>query len=818
MTIIVTSNRIKNKLNEITIMKFKLSVILFLTMVCSIYAQQKGKITGIIFDNTVNQSVPYATISLKSGENIVTGVMSEDNGKFELTAPLSKYTLEVQFIGYQTYTKEFELKEATYNFGTINLTPEATTLEGVNIIAEQSTIEQKIDRKVINVGRDLTTAGATAGEIMNNIPSVNVDKDGKISLRGNENVRILIDGRPTNMSSEQVLKQIPSTSIKSIELITNPSAKYNPEGMSGIINIVLHKNTMDGFNGSIDTGVTFAHYTKNSNSVNLNYRQGKLNFFGNGSYSYSQGKNQGDMMREDLLSPSEIRVKSINKNYLYKVGMDYYINDNNTVSFYTNQSTNDGNTKLGNATLYPGQQFEDINQFTRYKGQNRFSSYNLAYKHLFEKKGHTLDIESNFSRNKSDNNGDYNTKYGKNPNQFYQDNSDNTNNLTTVNVDYVNPLNDHTKLEVGAEARISRADNSFNSNNSLSAVDARSINNKYDQDIYSAYVTFGQTYGKFNYQLGTRLESYKVESTLNGKSNFKDDYLTLYPSVYLGYTMTDNDMFNLSYSRRVDRPSINQTNPVRQFSTPLMTMVGNPELKPQFTNSVELNYTRMFTNKSSVTAGVYYRKINKEINQVIYDDPENDNPNALLMTFDNYKSNDAYGFELSANIKLTAWWDMQPAIDFSSIKQSGYASLFNNATSTMDLVERNITANAFNARLNSNFKATKNLRFNLFGFYRGGVDGITMDSKEMYKIDAGARYALLDNKLSISARFSDIFNTMKFKYTSIYPYPSSGEFSWESRSVYLGVNYTFGGGKGRAIQRKNRDSNTKQSGGSGGLF
>ncbi|MTG98349.1 TonB-dependent receptor [Myroides albus] len=796
-------------------MKFKLSAIFFLI---AIYTglSQNGKITGTIIDKDLQSAVPYATIAIKNGEQIITGAMSNDQGNFELSVPQNKYTLEVQFIGYQTFQKDIVLSESILNLGTIFLQPEATTLEGVNIIAEQSTIEQKIDRKVINVGKDLTTAGATAGEIMNNIPSVNVDKDGKISLRGNENVRILIDGRPTNMSSEQVLKQIPSTSIKSIELITNPSAKYNPEGMSGIINIVLHKNTMDGFNGSIDTGATFSHYAKNSNSINLNYRQGKLNFYGNGSYSYGQYKNDGDMMRTDIQSPTEIRMKSINKNYLYKVGMDYYIDDNNTLSFYTNQSTNNNTMDMANATTYPNNLFEDIFQNTKYDGENKYSAYNLAYKHLFEKKGHTLDIEGNFSRNKSTNDGDYDTTIGKNPNQLYRDGSENKSNLTTINIDYVNPLNDHTKLELGAEARLSRADNAFDSNNPMTSSDTHQINNKYDQDIFSAYVTFGQTYGKFNYQLGTRLESYKVESTLNGKTNFKDDYLTLYPSVYIGYTMTDNDMFNLSYSRRVDRPGISQTNPVRQFSTPLMTMVGNPELKPQFTNSVELNYTRMFTNKSSVTAGVYYRKINKEINQVIYDDPENDNPNALLMTFDNYKSNDAYGFELSANLILTPWWDMQPAIDFSSIKQSGFVSKLNTTTNQMDFIERNITANSFNARLNSNFKATKNLRFNLFGFYRGPLDGLTMNSKEMYKIDAGVRYSLLQNKLSISARFNDIFNTMKFKYDSQYPYPSNGQFTWESRSLYIGLNYTFGGGKGRALQRKYRDANTKQSGGTGG--
>ncbi|MDR2221215.1 MAG: TonB-dependent receptor [Flavobacteriaceae bacterium] len=797
-------------------MKAKLTLFLFFAAMFVSFGQSKVKISGRVFDKDLNEAIPYATITIKKGEQVVSGGMTNDNGAFDLSIPSDKYSIDVQFIGYKPYHKELELTENT-DLGLIKLSSETTTLEGVNIIAEQSTIEQKIDRKVINVGRDLTTAGATASEIMNNIPSVNVDKDGKISLRGNENVRILLDGRPTNMSAEQLLKQIPSTSIKTIELITNPSAKYNPEGMSGIINIVLHKNTADGFNGSFDTSLTSATYPKNTNSLNLNYRQGKLNFFGSGSYSYSKNRNQGDMLRSDIMSPTAINMITKNENYLYKVGFDYYIDDNNTLSFYTNQSTNNTDLNLKTSTTYPKNLFEDIYQKTIYDGKTIYSTYNLAYKHLFAKKGHTLDIEVNHNINNANQNGNYNTDLGKNK-FLYQDGNDNKNKLTTVNVDYVNPLNDHTKFEAGAEARLSRADNTFTSNNPLIPVNQKIINNIYDQDIFSAYATFGQTYGKFNYQVGTRFESYKVESKLSGVTNFKDDYFTLYPSVYLGYNMTDNDMFNLSYSRRVDRPSLNQTNPIRQFSTPLMTMVGNPALKPQFTNSIELNYTRMFAKRSSLTAGVYYRRINDEINHVIYDDPENDNPNALLMTFDNYKSNDAYGFEVSANVKLTPWWDMQPAIDYSSIKQTGFVSKLDPATNQMNMMMRTINANAFNARLNTNFKAGDHLRFNIFGFYRGGVDGITSDSKEMYKIDAGARYSLLENKLNISFRVNDIFNTMSYRYTTTYPYPASGEFKWESRSVYIGLNYMFGGAKGKALQRKNRDTNTKQSSGSGGLF
>lgn len=798
-------------------MKTKLTFLFLMLTVFMGYAQNNIKISGRVLDKSSNEAVPYSTVTIKKGEEIVTGGMTSDNGSFSISVPSGNYLVEIQFIGYKKFNKDIQATSNT-DLNVIYLEAESTTLEGVNIIAEQSTIEQKIDRKVINVGKDLSTAGATASEIMNNIPSVFVDQDGKISLRGNENVRILIDGKPTNMSAEQLLKQIPATSIKTIELITNPSAKYSPEGMSGIINITLHKNMADGFNGSFDTGINIAKHTKSNNSLNLNFRKGKFNFYGNASYSEGKSTNQGRMFREDLASPTTIDMLSNNKNFLYKLGVDYYINDKNTLSFYTNQSTNKNDIDLELSTTYPRGEFDNIAQNTNYDAKNTFRTYNLAYKHLFEKKGHTLDVEANLNKNKNSNDGDYNTTIGNNLNPYlYKDGNNDKNDLTTINVDYVNPIDDKSKLELGAEARISRANNQFGSNNPLIPSNQQNIHNKYDQDIYSAYATFGQKYGKFNYQVGARLESYKVESKLDGKTTFKDDYVTLYPSVYLGYALTDNDMFNLSYSRRVDRPSIAQTNPVRQFSTPLMTMVGNPELEPQFTNSVELNYTRMFAKRSSITGGVYYRRINHEINHVIYDDPENDNPNALLMTFDNYKANNAYGFEVSANIIVSSWWNMQPSVDFSNIKQTGFVSMLN-SNGQMDFVQRSISAAAFNARLNSNFTATKNLRFNLFGFFRGGVDGITSNSKDMYKIDAGARYSLLKNTLSISARFNDIFNTMAYKFTTQYPYPSSGQFTWESRAVYIGATYTFGGGKGRALQRKQRDTNTKQSGGSGGLF
>ena len=798
-------------------MKFKLFFLCFVLPLLSMQAQNNLTISGKVTDKS-NQPIPYTTVTVKEGGTVVSGSISDENGNFEVKglAPKS-YTVEIQFIGYKAYTSKADLTSGkSISLNRITLADEATTLEGVEIVQERSTIEQKIDRKVINVGRDLTTAGATASEIMNNIPSVNVDQDGKISLRGNQNVRILIDGRPTNIDPAQLLKQIPSTSIKKIELITNPSAKYNPEGMSGIINIILNKNANDGFNGSLNAGITFAEEPKFNNSLDANYRTGKVNFFGNVGSNFGKRLNEGEIIRFDNNSRQDLDIVNDDKSYLYKIGMDYYINDKNTISFYTNQNVNDGHGNVDTDINYLSFTQPRVLQFAEYFSDNKSSAYNLAYKHKFEKEGHTLDFEGNYNDYEQTQDANFDTTTFDDPleNVVYADKIKDSRQLSTFNVDYVNPLNEKTTLEVGAEARLTRTENDYLTGNQAIEDAERMSNYTYDIDIYSAYVTFGQKFDKFSYQLGARFESYKAKANLNkGATVFEDDYLTLYPSAYLTYNLNEKNMFQLSYSRRVDRPSLEQTKPIREFSTPLVTSFGNQELEPQFTNSVELNYTKTI-EKGSITAGVYYRLIDNEINRVLYPNETTDNPDDLIMSFDNFDNNKAFGFEISANYKITKWWDIQPSIDFSSISQKGLVSVLRPGTvNEFDFITKEIDANAFNARMNTNFKVNKRLSFLLFGFYRGGVDGVQNDSKEMYKMDMGSRYSLLNNKMSFSLRFNDVFDTMKYAFEGTNPYPNRGQFTWESQSVYFGVNYMFGGGKNRAMQRKYREDNTKQGGG-----
>ncbi len=787
----------------------KLKFVLFCFMAAlTMHAQGNSEITGRVIEKTTGAAIPYASVVVKEDGKVKTGAITDESGNFSVNKLESKnYAVEIQYMGFKTYAASANLTSVkNLALGAISLEEDALQLNEVNVIAERSTIEQKIDRKVINVGKDLTTAGATASEIMNNIPSVNIDQDGNISLRGNTNVRILVDGRPTTMDAAQLLKTIPSTSIKKIELITNPSAKYNPEGMSGIINIVLHKNANDGFNASINAGVTFGEKPKFNSSTNMNYRRGRFNFFGTYGNNLAKYVNGADITRGIDDSRELVDVRNDVNGNIFKIGMDFYINDRNTISAYTNQNIFNGGVDIY-TNVYSPVAADRLFQQAEYLNENHDATYNLAYKKLFEKEGETLDIEINHNQSIGEQRSTFRNEYEIPGQDFaYDDRLDDEMNQTTVNADYVNPISEKSRIEFGAEARLLRTDNDYDTNNA-NLVDSKY---NYDLDIYSAYATFGQKFEKISYQLGARFESYKVTATLDGNEVYKDDYLTVYPSASMTYSPTEKNMFQLSYSRRVDRPGINQTKPIREFSTPRLTAFGNPELDPQFTNSLEVNYTRTL-EKGSISGGIFVRDIRNEINRVIYPDPENDT--RQIMTFDNFDNNTAFGFELSANYKITSWWDVQPAIDYSNISQKGLVSILNTGSGEYEFRSKEVDVAQFNARLNSNFKATKQLSFLLFGFYRGPFDGIQFNPKEMYKIDAGARYSFLDSKATLSLRLNDIFDTNEFRMEGDNPYPQRGRFTWESRTLYVGFNYTFGAGKNRELQRKQREDNTKQGGG-----
>src|SRR6218665_1824201 len=717
-------------------MRFKILFIALLTSISFLQAQTNpGSVSGKVIDKNSKQPIPYVNISVKKADKVVTGGITDDNGNFNIkNIALDTYTVELQFMGYRTQTFPIVLTsdDKSANINTVSLEEEAVQLKGVEIVSERSTIVQKIDRKVINIGKDLIASGNNASEIMNNIPTVSIDAQTKeISLRGNSNVRILIDGKPSNIDASQLLQQIPSSSIKQIELITNPSAKYNPEGMSGIINIILHKNANQGFNGSINSGVTFGITPKVNTALNLNYKVGKVNMYANYGLNHGKNSNHGDItsLRPNLENEQRFGFANLNTSHLVKLGLDYFLDDKNTLSFYTNLNLNYGGGNGNTLINYFDPAQSDSQQLFDSKSDNTTQTYDLVYKHEFKKAGENIEFQVDYSTTKNPENTTYNLTTATPVTQRLTGNDIKRNiDYLQVNLDYVNPISETLKLELGAESRIQKITNDFLEG--VTETTSPYIRNGdsdfiFKRNIHSVYSNLGKQWGKWSAQLGLRLEHFNIDGdfsnvvtssnaseNLNDQRNLKDNIFSVYPSAFFNYKASDKNSFNFNFSRRVDRPSVGQLSPIREWTTPLVESRGNPDLKPQFTNSFEVNYTRTLTI-GSITSGVFFRQINDEIVRTIYKNPENINQD--IISFINFENNQAAGVEVSANLKATKWWSINTSADAYFKKVKG--TVENANTGLQEYGEVDVTS--FNFRMNNNFTATKKLRFNLFGMFRG---------------------------------------------------------------------------------------------------
>lgn len=794
-----------------------------------------GNVTGRVIDAKIKEPLPYVNIVVKDQSgNIITGGISRDDGTFNIDKlPMGDLKVEVTYIGYKTIVKNITIERGNrkINVGDILLAEDAETLDEITVVAEVSTIQQKIDRKVINIGKDLTTAGPTASDIMNNIPSVNVDQQtGAISLRGNQNVQVMVDGKLSNIPAAQLLRQIPSTSIKQIELITNPSAKYNPDGMSGIINIILHKNVNIGFNGNLNFGLGYQLEPKFNSSLDMNYRNGKLNFYG------SYGNNIVDRRNTGLLTQTVTDISQTfnfldeNDSHLVKFGVDYYINDKNTLSVFTNQNFFTGGTMGETELLTDGGVFLSQLQTFDNENENDSEQYNFNYKLDFNKEGHNIELEVDLNQFDSDV-MTRNLFTGPDARPNFDELTHTERNRTTINLDYVNPLSETSKLEVGLQARL--FDNTINYNS-----DARVQNEfgnfiptqtmfDYERNIYSAYASYGLTKNKWSYQFGVRAETVNVDALAidtdltNDTTTdfpFENDYVQVYPSAFITYTASEKNSYAFSFSRRVDRPGVGQVNPIPEFNTPLISQFGNPSLEPQFTNSLEVNYTRNL-EKGSITGGVFYRLIEDELNQGVFVDRSDLGSGRVILTNDNFGNTSAYGIEISSNYRPTKWWSFNASFDLFARKQRGFAESLD--TSIPDPQESDIVVSdvevdnvIYNFRVFNNFRVSKKLSLSMFAMYRGKETGLNFEMDPMYFVNLGMRYSFLkENRATFSLNFNNVLDTQKINILSERPFRQTVDFRPEFKTIFAGLSYRFGGGKYRAKSRKQRDNDEKSGGG-----
>ncbi|RSC92697.1 outer membrane beta-barrel family protein [Tenacibaculum singaporense] len=771
---------------------------------------QNLQLTGIILDKKNNHPLPFVTITCKNTSNkILTGSISDEKGNFKVeNLPKENLLLTFQFIGYKTFEKKVDLKKDS-KIGTIFLEENTTQLDEVEIQGETSTIIQKIDRKVINVDNDLTASGATSLEMLENIPSVDINQlSGTISLRGNENVRVLVNGKPSNVSTAQLLKQIPSNSVKSVEIITNPSAKHAPEGMSGIINLILKKNTKIGFNGSFSVGAKQSRNLRPDVSFNTNYKTGITNFHLNYNTSWGDYETFNDLERTDTNLTQDIDFLSNSNNHNIKFGVDIDITSQSILSVYTSQNFDNNslatNTLVheNNSLVFDNKSFSDYDQ--------RDETYNIDYVYNFDDKGQNLEIEFNHSITKNPEKTTNKELINPDSKEYnYTNDIKDTRKLWLLNIDYAKPIKSG-KLEIGFEFRkqgfynqILTDREAINSSATLQPVGNTNLN--YNRSIYSGYINFNKKINKLSIQTGIRIEQFDLDAlfqnTEQGNTNLKDNIFSWYPSASITYNFSKKDNLQFAYSRRVDRPSAYQVTPIQEWFSPLTISKGNLNLQPQFTNSLELNFTRTIT-KGYISFGTFYRRTNDKIGRLLQKD--NQNPDRTISSFTNYDFADSYGIELSASFKPIKWWTLRPA--FETYIQDSQGVLNNNLETVKNTLVK--------GRISNSFKASKKLNFQLSGIFRGKSENIQYTVQPYTMINAAVRLKVFDCKGNITLRGTDIFNNVNFDYTSNIPFVQKGKYTLEYNSVYLGFSYNFGSGKNKSKGRKYRDNNEAQ----GGMF
>jgi len=767
-----------------------------------------GTITGKVIDNTTNETVEFATISIiskKTGKT-VNGGITNNHGYFEIKkVKPGMYKIIISFIGFTDFIKDgvkVTPKSPNVSLGKIKLQSNSETLEGVDVVAEKEVYVNKIDKKVFNVDKDITSESASLLETMQNIPSVEIDQDGNISLRGNTNVKVLIDGRPSSIMGSDltaVLEQFPANSVENIEVITNPSAKYDPDGMAGIINIRLKKDKRKGTNGSVL--IAAGTNEKYNGSLNLNHRTGKFNLFGTYSFRHSKREYTKKALRQNIFADTSNYLQEYKagdrtgNSHMINAGVDFYITDKSTISYTGNFNISDRDKTEGAEFNYYSEDhiLQDLTNRSSFQPSNRGSyDNNLMFTSRFDKPGQELTSSLTYANSFGEGLGEYSDTYFNGDytpvsdtiyKQTDKNNSTNTNYI--LQLDYTHPFNGDFKLETGFKSEIQDLYNdyslsNFDFNTNDYVIDPTSINEfNYQQQIHGVYAILSDKISKFTWQAGLRYEYAQTTFDLSyNNDNYKNTYQNFFPSAHLAYDVGKLSEFQLSYSRRINRPSVRSLNPYSNVSDPANIKVGNPYLQPEYINSFELGYSKRI-NKFSLITSVYYKLIEGVIKRYKNVD---DQGNAII-TYTNLDSGTNYGLELIGNLKFLKSMNLNASINM-------FRTIIEGNSEDNDLSN---DALGMSGKLMLNGKLPKKFSLQLSGMYRSPITVPQGTIDAMYWADISIKKSILKDRGSISLRLSDIFNTQAFNiYISDYNFTQEMQFKRNSRALYLSFTYKFG--------------------------
>ncbi|GAB3810817.1 TonB-dependent receptor domain-containing protein [Pontibacter rugosus] len=795
-----------------------------------------AKISGTILDADTKQPIEFATvalINLSTGKPI-DGTMADDKGRFTLQkVAAGKYKLNVSFLGYLLQAVEnvtVASDNAEVNVGTVSLGADTKKLSEVVITGEKPLVEEKIDRTVYNAEKDITNAGGSAADVLQKVPSLSVDTDGNVQLRGSANVRVLINNKPSSIMAGSVsdaLKQIPADMIKSVEVITSPSAKYDAEGTAGIINIITKKDSgLQGVNGS----VALTGGTRSSNgNASLNVRKGKLGI--NANASTVQFYNHGDMRNvtrfydETQLLRSQFGDTDIRGGfYNGMLGFDYELSPKNNISGSIRR--NGGEFKMENdqsqLVTRDGQPSSEESFNTDIVNRNKRlgTDLNLDFVHTFDKPGQELAILGQYTMTDADTRN-YQDRFnqGETPFQLQRNNNDGANNEFTAQVDYVHPLENKTNVEVGAKTILRDVKSDGVSRDIFRDITKSEILNfDYGQDVYAAYATYGFIFKKVNVKLGARFEQTEIDADYykedtEGKpssSPFTDSYNNLIPSVAFSYTVKEKHTFKANFTQRIQRPSLFYLNPFDQNQAPGTVVRGYPELDAELTDLFELGYSTYFKT-SFVSANLYMRQTDNAI-ETVNGDNSGLPDGTTVLTFGNVAKNKTYGMSFYGSIKpvnkLTIGGSSNVYfVDLKSDTVSNSGWMYNiNANSSYDF------GKGFSAQFNGGFNSR---RINLLGSFASFSYHSLAFKKELFAGKGGVSVGL-DNPFRKS---------MKMK-NDVAVYNKEGNLEYEqnilinnyNRGARVTFDYRFGKmDKQKAPRRKRsiRNDDTKQGDGNG---
>lgn len=802
----------------------QLFIFFLFSLLASFGQETKGSIQGKLIHSGTSAPVEFATVSVfnESDSSLATGGLTDVEGVFNIPVSPGSYYLRVQFMGFRDMMiSDIEISKSNimYDAGRVRFEENETLLEEVVVQGERTQMELTLDKKVFNIGKDLSNLGGNATDILDNLPSVQVDVEGNVSLRGSENVRILIDGKPSGLvglSSNDALRQLNGNLVESVEVITNPSARYDAEGLAGIINIILKKDQKGGLNGSfqVNTGVPHNH----GGSVNLNFRKDWVNFFTNVGANYRRyngnGFSEQTFFNAGPTSPSFTERNRTHDrgglSYSTRFGSDIYLNDQNTLtlSFLYRYSGENNDTEILYNDFFEPSEADSLSIRRDNEGEGDENlEYSLNYTRNFNKEGQKLTADFQYQNNNEQELNDLVQSNGTSfsnqvPFLYQKAVNDEIEERYMLQADYLHPFGKDGKLELGTRYTDRLVGNDYvvteRNEAGVYEVDTDFTNEfEYEEDVLAVYGIISNKLNKLSWQLGLRWESTDLttrQKTID--STRVQNYFNFFPSTFLTYQITPTQAIQASYSRRISRPRGRRLNPFSSISDNRNYYVGNPNLQPEFTDSYELGYL-LNLEKSTFYGGVYYRYTEGVEQRLRTTDQDG-------ITFTrpyNVSIERAYGVEMNISQDIADWYRVSGNVNFFRSYVPGGSVSFGDEVLQYEEAE----AVSLSSRVSNNFKFKNLFDAQININYRAPRNTVQGKSLSVTSVDIGMTRDVFDGKGTLAFNVRDLFNSRKWRSETFnensFQY---SEFQWRTTTATLSFTYRLNQKKQRG-ERGDRD-------------